>query len=131
MRLPKWTLLVCVLATAIFLVPTLQDTMIYDREAIIGRQWWRLITGNLAHLSTSHFAYDALALLIIGTVAELRGTRYVWLVYLTAGVAIGAAVFIASPKLRFYGGCQGSSPRHWFTSACGGVSNRGYGACSA
>lgn len=107
MRWPKWTLLVCVLATVIFLEPALKDTMIYDREAIVGGQWWRLITGNLVHLSTMHFTFDALALLIIGMVAEVRGIRYVWLVYVTAGVTIGVAVYIASPDLRFYGGLSG------------------------
>jgi len=107
MKLPKWTLLVCVLATLLFLVPAFKDTMIYDRDAIIDGQWWRLITGNLVHLSTMHFTYDVLAMLVIGIVVELRGIRYVWLVYLFAAMDIGAAVFIASPELRFYGGLSG------------------------
>lgn len=107
MRLPKWTLLVCVLATVIFLVPALKDTMIYDRDAIISGQWWRLITGNLVHLSLMHFTYDALALLVIGTAAEIGGVRYLWLVYATAAIVIGCAVFIASPELRFFGGLSG------------------------
>lgn len=107
MKFPRWTLLICSLATVVFFVPSLGDSIIYDRELILSGEWWRLITGNLVHLSMMHFAYNVLALLVIGTIIELRGDRYLWLLYLTAGAVIGLVVHITSPELRFYGGLSG------------------------
>ena len=107
MKTPVLTLLLCGIATVVFFMPALGGAAIYDRDLIQGGQWWRLITGNLVHLSVMHFTYDVIALLVIGTVIELRGDRYLWLVYCFAGTAIGIAVYMASPELRFYGGLSG------------------------
>lgn len=107
MRIPFWTLLLCGIATLVFLVPSLGAAAIYDRNLISGGAWWRLFTGNLAHLSALHLAYDVVALLVIGSIIELRGDRSVWLLYCTAGAAIGLAVYMTCPELRFYGGLSG------------------------
>jgi rhomboid family GlyGly-CTERM serine protease len=107
MRTPKWTLLLCGVATVVFFVPALGDATIYDRNAILNGEWWRLITGNLVHLSLTHFAYDLVALLIVGTIIEVRGDRNLWIVYCMAGTVIGLAVYMTSPELRFYGGLSG------------------------
>ena len=107
MRFPVFTLLLCGIATVVFFVPPLGPAMIYNREAILGGEWWRLITGNFVHLSPAHFAADVLALLVVGTMIELRGERCVWLVYLSAGAAIGLTVYLTSPELQFFGGLSG------------------------
>lgn len=107
MRTPWWTVLLCSIATAIYLVPPLAGVAIYDREAIAGGEWWRLITGNLVHLSPLHLIFDVVALSVVGTVIELRGARYWWLVCCAAGAVIGLAVYLAAPELRYYGGLSG------------------------
>lgn len=107
MKTPVVTLLLCGIATVVFFVPALGDAAIYDRDLIQGGEWWRLITGNLVHLSVMHFTYDVIALLVIGTVIELRGDRYLWLVYGLASAVIGLTIYITSPELRFYGGLSG------------------------
>lgn len=107
MKTPLWTLLICGIATIIFFVPSLGDATIFDRDLIIGGEWWRLITGNLVHLSAMHFVFDVLALLVVGTIIELRGDRFLVLVYFTAGAVIGLVVFMTSPDLRYFGGLSG------------------------
>ncbi len=107
MKVPLWTLLLCCGATIVFFVPSLGDASIYDRDLIQNGEWWRLFTGNLVHLSAMHFLYDVIALLVVGAIIELRGDRYLWLVYLLAGVVIGFAVYVSCPELRFYGGLSG------------------------
>jgi rhomboid family GlyGly-CTERM serine protease len=107
MKTPVLTLLLCGIATVVYFVPVLGGAAIYDRDLIQAGEWWRLITGNLVHFSVMHFTYDVVALSVIGTAIELRGDRYLWLLYCFAGTAIGIAVYIASPELRFYGGLSG------------------------
>jgi len=107
MKVPVWTLLLCGVAAVVFVAPSLGDALIYDRDAISGGEWWRLITGNLVHLSGMHFSFDVVALLVVGTIIEQRGNRYVGLVYFMAGAAIGIVVYVASPELRYYGGLSG------------------------
>lgn len=107
MKFPRWTLLICGMATVLFFVPSLGSALIYDRASIQGGAWWLLLTGNLVHLSVTHFASDVLALLAVGTMIEQRGVRYLWLVYLAAAVTIGLTVYLALPALRFYAGLSG------------------------
>lgn len=106
-RLPLCTLLVCALAAFVQAVPALAVAGIYDRVAIEQGQWWRLITGNLVHLSALHFAADTLALLVVGWLAEQRCGRPLALLYLLAAVAVGAAVYLGVPGLRYFGGLSG------------------------
>lgn len=107
MKFPRWTLLICGIAMILYLVPWLSNALIYDRESIQGGEWWRLITGNLVHLSGMHFVFDVFALLVVGSIIELRGDQYVWLVYLATGVVVGLVVYVTSPELRFFGGLSG------------------------
>jgi rhomboid family GlyGly-CTERM serine protease len=107
MKVPVWTLLLCSVAAVVFVAPSLGDALIYDRDAISGGEWWRLITGNLVHLSAMHLTFDALALLVAGTIMELRGDRYVGFVYFMAGAVVGVVVYVTSPELQYYGGLSG------------------------
>jgi rhomboid family GlyGly-CTERM serine protease len=107
MKVPVWTLLLCSVAAVVFVAPSLGDALIYDRGAISGGEWWRLITGNLVHLSGMHLSFDVLGLLVAGTIIELRGDRYVGLVYFMAGAVVGIVVYVTSPELQYYGGLSG------------------------
>lgn len=107
MKIPLWTMLLCSIASVIFFVPSLGDAAIFDRDSIVSGEWWRLITGNLVHLSAMHFISDVLALFVVGTIIELRGDRFLALVYCTAGMVIGLVVFMTSPELRYFGGLSG------------------------
>lgn len=107
MKFPRWTLLLCALATGIFFMPAMGGVLIYSRESIQGGEWWRLITGNLVHLSNEHFVLNVFGLLVVGAIVELRGDRYLWLVYAISAVVIGLVVYVTLPELQFYGGLSG------------------------
>lgn len=106
-RFPVWTLAICACALFIFIVPGLGTLLIYDRAAIAHGELWRLVTGNLIHLSTAHLAYDLAAFLIAGTIIEIRGYRYFPMLCLSAAMLIGVAIFEFEPALKFYGGLSG------------------------
>jgi len=107
MRMPLWTVLLCGIATAIYLVPPLAGVAIYDRDAIASGEWWRLATGNLVHLSLMQLILDVIALLVVGTIIELRGERHWWLICSTAGTVVGLSVYLTAPEFRYYGGLSG------------------------
>jgi rhomboid family GlyGly-CTERM serine protease len=126
MKFPIWTLLICSLSTVIFFVPAIGSVLIYDRQSILAGEWWRLITGNLVHLSMMHFLYDVLALLVVGTITELRGDKYLWLVYLASGTAIGVIVYMTLPELRFFGGLSGIVTAAMVYLCLNGLRDSGY-----
>lgn len=131
---PIWTLLISGAAAVVFLVPVLQSALIYDRAAIASSEWWRFITGNLVHHSTTHFVYDVGAFFVAGTLIEVRRHSHFAILCLAAGVGIGAVLFIADPEIHYYGGLSGIvtaavvylclcglSEANWWRSLCAGV----------
>src|SRR6266850_463938 len=99
------TLLAVILAVAVF--PPLGSILVYDRAAILRGEVWRLITSNLVHFSASHLQYDMLALGMAGCLIEYRGYRHFGWLCGFAAVAIGGALFVFQPDMRFYGGASG------------------------
>jgi len=106
-RFPVWTLAICAGALFIFIVPGLGTLLIYDRAAIAHGELWRLVTGNLAHLSTTHLAYNVAAFLIAGTIIEIRGYRLFTTLCISAAMLIGIILFVVEPAMYFYAGLSG------------------------
>jgi rhomboid family GlyGly-CTERM serine protease len=106
-RLPVWTLAISAGALLAYFVPGLAALLIYERVAIAHGELWRLVTGNLVHLSNTHLAYDLAAFLISGTIIEIRGYRPFAMLCLSAAMLIGVAIFVFAPELNYYGGLSG------------------------
>ncbi len=106
-RFPVWTLLLAAAATAAYAVPGLSASLVFDRQQIAAGQAWRLLTGNLVHLSAAHWGVNVVALLLVGTVVEARRHRAVLGLYLVAALAVGGTVLLALPGIDRYGGLSG------------------------
>lgn len=106
-RLPFWTLAICAGAGLVFLSPFLESLLIYDREAIVHGEFWRLVTGNLVHYSAAHLGYDLLALLVAGTMIEVSGYRHYPILCLAAATCIGMVLYWAEPAMFYYAGLSG------------------------
>lgn len=104
---PVWTSLICALTVLIYLSPSLRTGLIYDTTAIARGEWWRLVTGNLVHLSPSHLAYNLAAFLVAGSLLEMRRHPHFVLLCLSSAVMIGIALYLIQPTLDFYGGLSG------------------------
>lgn len=104
---PLQTLLLGSGAAVVFFWPVLSGVLIYDRTAIADGEWWRLLSGNLVHYSALHFVYNVAAVLVAGTLVELRGYSRLWLVCLVAAAAIGVAIYAMNPEMRYFGGLSG------------------------
>lgn len=106
-NLPVWTLLICSAAALVFFIPALQQTLVYNRSAISNGEWWRLISGNLVHHTTPHFACNLLAFFVAGAIAELQRYRHFGILCLSAGLAIGITLYATAPELQYFGGLSG------------------------
>ncbi|MCG6862020.1 MAG: rhombosortase [Chromatiaceae bacterium] len=83
------------------------ETLVYDRTAIAGGDWWRLITGHLVHSDAEHALWDIAALALFGALFEGRlGGRVI--ASLALGIlAIDAWLWWAMPELLLYCGLSG------------------------
>lgn len=106
-RLPVRTLAISAAALLVHFVPGLSTLLIYDRAAISHGELWRLLTGNLVHLSDAHLAGDVSAFLIAGAIIEQRGYRHFMTLCVSAAALIGVAIYLFEPALQFYGGLSG------------------------
>lgn len=106
-RFPVLTLAICAGAILIFIAPELGTLLIYDRAAITQGELWRLATGNLVHLSSTHLTYNLAAFLIAGTIIEIRGYRFFPILCLSAAVLIGIVLCGFEPAMYFYAGLSG------------------------
>ena len=106
-RLPVRTLAISAAALLVHFVPGLGPLLIYDRTAIAHGELWRLLTGNLVHLSDLHLAFDLAAFLIAGAIIEQRGYRHFMTLCVSTAALIGVAIYWFEPALQFYAGLSG------------------------
>jgi rhomboid family GlyGly-CTERM serine protease len=79
----------------------------WQRDAILGGQWWRLWTGHLAHFGMQHAVFDAIVLFAGASLLERElGTRRLLRQLLLVGPLIALGLFGAS-GLDEYRGASG------------------------
>jgi rhomboid family GlyGly-CTERM serine protease len=80
----------------------------YERAAVLGGEWWRLLTGHLVHGGLRHLSLNMAG---IGLVALLFGRDYSpghWLLILLAStLAIDLGFVFYQPQLEWYVGLSG------------------------
>ncbi|MCJ7824740.1 MAG: rhombosortase [Anaerolineales bacterium] len=87
--------------------PQLADLLVYDREAILGGDFWRLSTAPFVHFSASHICWDLVVFGAAGWAIEAAGYRGFWFVCAIAAIIPGLTFMLASPELARYGGLSG------------------------
>ncbi len=106
-RVPVYTLSLLALAAVAAAIPSVGALLVYDRDAILKGELWRLLSGHLVHFSVFHLIADQFALGGAGCLIERRLRRAtVWL-YLAMAGAIGIALLLFEPRLARFGGLSG------------------------
>lgn len=106
-RVPAWTLGICAAALLVYFSPGFPDVLVFERAAIEGGEYWRLVTGHWVHFTTPHLLYNLVVLGIAGAVIETRGYGSLGLLVLLAAALVGAVLFLAEPGMTRYGGLSG------------------------
>ncbi|MGI9219769.1 MAG: rhombosortase [Woeseiaceae bacterium] len=85
-----------------------RELLRYDRTAIAGGELWRLISGHVAHLGWSHFALNAVGMLLIFYLVGDRFSPASWLLaclFIALGIDLG--FWLLEPQLIWYVGLSG------------------------
>lgn len=106
-RVPVLTLSLVGIALLVYWMPHLGVLLVYDRQAILAGEWWRLGTAPLVHFSASHLGWNILVLGAAGWAVETFGYRNLWLVCVLAAIIPGIVYILGAPELAVYGGLSG------------------------
>lgn len=107
LRVPVLTCFMVGMALLVYRLPHLGALLMYDRQAILGGEWWRLGTAPLVHFSFSHLGWNSLVLGAAGWAVEALDYRHFWLVCAVAALIPGMVYILAAPELAVYGGLSG------------------------
>ena len=101
---------------------TVSDALRYEREAILGGQIWRLLTGNFVHLGWAHLLFNIAGLgLIWALFGQALGNRGWAVTLLVCGLGVGLGILLLNPQIDWYVGLSGVL--HGFLAA-GAVAER-------
>ncbi len=89
----------------------------YDREQILGEEYWRLFTGHFVHWNSAHLLWDVAVFFACGLFVEWV-RRSLWVVVLVlAPLTISLALLILQPDMNFYRGLS-ALDMSLFTAIC-------------
>lgn len=103
-------LLVC----AVLLLPELggewaRAALRYERAAIAGGEWWRLITAHLVHLDLEHAVLNSLGLVLMWSLfARDYGPRQWLAIVMVTFAAIDAGLYFHDTSVDWYVGASGA-----------------------
>ena len=106
-HVPMLTPLILIGAITVSTTPIIAFTLIYDRAAIIGGGFWRVLTAHLVHFNGIHLLYNLLAFGVAGCIIECKGYKYFMLLCFLTTCLISVALFIFKPDIVYYGGLSG------------------------
>ncbi|MGH9329479.1 MAG: rhombosortase [Vicinamibacterales bacterium] len=79
----------------------------YHRERVAAGEFWRLVTGQLVHWSTTMLVADIGVLLLAGVLVARRSRQLLILCLVVSAAAVGAGVHFLAPQLARYRGASG------------------------
>jgi rhomboid family GlyGly-CTERM serine protease len=106
-RLPVASLLLVMLAMALFALPGASACLQYDRTAIASGEVWRTVTGHLVHWSGDQLVWDGLALGFLGWLCERDGVAAFLRCVVLSAVLISLTLWFAAPWITTYRGLSG------------------------
>lgn len=104
-----WLLLVLlVLGLVLGLGDNVGNLLRYDRAAITGGGWWRLLTAHLVHLDLHHLILNELGLVLVWALFAGDYDPVEWCLIVGSGaLAISSGLWWLSPEVGWYVGASG------------------------
>jgi rhomboid family GlyGly-CTERM serine protease len=86
-----------------------REAMRYDRVALAGGQWWRLLTAHIVHLDSDHAALNSLGLVLMWALFARDYRPPQWLAIVLGSIAaIDAGLWIRDSTVGWYVGSSGA-----------------------
>jgi rhomboid family GlyGly-CTERM serine protease len=104
-----WLLLILlVLDLVLGLGDSISQLLRYDRVAIAGGGWWRLLTAHTVHLDLHHLILNELGLVLMWSLFADDYDAVEWCVIVLSGaLAISSGLWWLSPRVAWYVGASG------------------------
>jgi len=108
-RLPWHTFILLLIAFAMYVFGgPAAEGLVFDRQAIMQGELWRLMTGHWVHADWEHLAWNLMALGILGWMIETSLGHLKLYTALIAGICLVTAwVWWFIPSLNYYCGLSG------------------------
>jgi len=101
------TVLIAILAIVVYKVPRLSEWFVYSRQAVLGGEFWRLLSAPLVHFTAGHLFWDLVVFAAASWAIHASGFRGFWWVCGFSIVIPGLMFLLAFPELERYGGLSG------------------------
>ncbi len=82
--------------------------LVFDRQAVMHGQFWRVLTGHFVHVGLDHLGWDLLALLILGAIIEKKGAAAFWKSLLFSCSAVSFWLMLGRAETSQYCGLSGA-----------------------
>lgn len=101
--------LLFVIAVCVYFLPqNIESILIFDRNDIANGQWWRVITGHLAHTNFNHLLLNLAGLVMLWA---LHGDDYTpksyTLVFIVSALVCSLGIYLFTPEIQRYVGLSG------------------------
>ncbi len=88
---------------------TVRQALSFDRAAIGGGEWWRLLSAHFVHLDAEHTVLNVLGVVLMWALFARDFTPMRWLaIYLFAAASVSAGLWCFSPEVEWYVGSSGA-----------------------
>lgn len=131
LMMPVFTLSVMTGAIVSYLSADVSACLVYDRQAILNGEFWRLLTSHLVHFNLPHLVFDLSAFGLAGWVIEMRGCRHFGWLCIAMGACISLFLMLMKTEIAFYGGLSGPACGAFvYLALCGLQDSRPWGFIS-
>lgn len=106
-RLPILTFSIVFICIVSFVFSKIASVLIFDRNAILNGEIWRLLSSHCVHLTINHLVYNLFVFVIAGWIVENKSYYHLLFLYILMAFGIGLVLLILKPDMIYYGGLSG------------------------
>lgn len=104
---PLLTTLVLFTSGLCFVFPGIGSVSIFDRNAVLQGEVWRLVSSHFVHFTGTHLAYNLTVFAVVGWLVERERHLYFAILFVSMAMVISGSLFILRPAMIYYGGLSG------------------------
>ena len=86
-----------------------RQALSFDRSALAGGEWWRLLTAHFVHLDAEHAFLNSLGVVLMWALFARDYSPWRWAaIYSGSALAVSAGLWFFNPELDWYVGASGA-----------------------
>jgi rhomboid family GlyGly-CTERM serine protease len=86
-----------------------RQALSFERSALAGGEWWRLLTAHFVHLDAEHAFLNGLGVVLMWALFARDYSPWRWAaIYLGSALAVSVGLWFGNPELQWYVGASGA-----------------------